>query len=184
MHIIYRWVFIEVPDIFYDAYNSRVFIRISYQCYTIWSNKYCLWEICFFPLNLCDYAFKEGQLSLELYLNIIKSGDLVPSFSFLSDTRLQVTPLLSTHTDFSHFTHLSASWVVNLFQTYWIMVGNTDMNRDIFIVCNFSHGSLSLFLKLGAVELWWCSSRLLYHLNIISGYEKVCCDWINEYLLE
>ena len=132
MHIIYRWVFIEVPDLFYDAYNSRVLIRISYQCYTIWSNKYCLWEICFFPLNLCDYAFKEGQLSLELYLNIIKSGDLVPSFFFSFGYQVAGNTLVVYAYWFSHFTHLSASWVVNLFQTYWIMVGNTNMNRDIF----------------------------------------------------
>ena len=40
----------------------------------------------FFSLTMFHYVLKLGQLSLDLYLNIIKSGDLGP-FCLITDLR-------------------------------------------------------------------------------------------------
>ena len=65
-HVIYHLVLIEIPGTFYDAYNGILWIRVSYQCHKIlffhvsWAQK------------LHHHILKRGQLSIDLYLNIIK----------------------------------------------------------------------------------------------------------------
>ena len=137
------------------------------------------------------YELNRGQWSIDLYTNSIKCWELVPPIFIFKDNKLKKILLLAAETYLVPFETTCLMSCLCIYKPIIFMVGSNNINRSIFYqiyllprlnIPSFSPPPffiLSVLWNISdvVVGLWITSTSL-------SGYEKLCCDWINEALLE